>query len=751
MNCAKLLIFMLQTKDYQLELRKFASSQHLYTGIRLTACVILPAILLYRYGLLVQMIAVPLGALFTCLADTPGPIEYRRNGMLVSVGINTLLLLIAGFSRAYPWLIGLELAGFGLFFSLIAVYGNRASSIGLGSLIVFILATGSQVAAQPPLRMALNFLAGGCWSLLFTVSLSTLRPYRLVQQQLGECLMLVSNYLSLRARFYDESVDGSAIVPEMIEQQVQIHRAQETLREMLFTTRRFVAESTVRGRILVMCFRESIDLFETIMTSQQDYSTLRSDFGDTGVLRVFENNIRLLADELYYIGLAVQEGRTYTFHEDVDAALQASGTAILAARKEHLKASRLEGFIRLRHIHNSMADLTERIKRIRLYTTYQVQLAGKFESADFKKFAGDHQVDPQLLKANLSLKSTAFRHGLRLTVALLAGHTISLFFSLGHGYWILLTIATIIKPAYGLTRERNLQRLAGTFGGAVLGFLALFLTFNSTVIFILMVAMMILAYSLLRVNYGLSMVALTVFLLLSFHFLHPQGLTLILLDRLVDTAIGSVIAFTVAYFILPAWERENIGQLMRESVDANRQYYDSIAKAFAGEPRDVQAYKAARKQAFVALANLSDKYQRMLSDPKAKQPDLPLYHQFVATSHMLTSYIASLSTYARDYAELYASSHFQPLINMTNAVFDEALRKQTGQAALPTEQWQSADVIKRVRQLLDHRKKDIEEGGNQVNAETRKLISDMTTITDQFRLIFLTVSSLAKIRRGVGV
>ena len=46
-----------------------------------------------------------------------------------------------------------------------------------------------------------------------------------------------------------------------------------------------------------------------------------------------------------------------------------------------------------------------------------------------------------------------------------------------------------------------------------------------------MIAMMILAYSLLRVNYAVSIAGLTIYLLLSFHFMYPTGLNTLLADK----------------------------------------------------------------------------------------------------------------------------------------------------------------------------------------------------------------------------
>ena len=103
-----------------------------------------------------------------------------------------------------------------------------------------------------------------------------------------------------------------------------------------------------------------------------------------------------------------------------------------------------------------------------------------------------------------------------------------------------------------------------------------------------------------------------------------------------DTILGSVIAYVVAAVVLPVWEHEQIDRLIKEALEANRKYFNIVASMFTGEPVNMTFYKLYRKDAFVALANLSDAFQRMLSEPKNKQMKMEHYHQFVATNiHLL--------------------------------------------------------------------------------------------------------------------
>jgi uncharacterized membrane protein (TIGR01666 family) len=744
-----------RTKDYQIEFRRFISSQHLYTGIRVTFCVILPAWVLYHFGMLAAMTGVALGALFVGLADNPGPIHHRRNGMLISSLLNFIIVLIAGLSRLNPWLIGTEIVFLGIFCSMIAVFGTRASSIGLTALIIFILGMNNRTPSGNVVEMASYYLAGGLWYTLVSLSITTLRPYRPVQQLLGECLMKTSSYLLTKGLFYNKKNGTTETVGLLIEQQVRIHQYQEQLRAMLFTTRRFISESTSKGRILTMMFRDSIDLFERAISSQPEYDLLHQEFDGTGILETFHNSITLLAATLYNTGLAVQEGNGYKDDATIQRAVQQSTDAFASLRKDKLTSENVLSFIKLRQVLNSLNDLADRIKRMQLYTTFDRKLSGDFKNdVDFSKFTTHQEINLDLLTSNFSLGSSNFRHALRLTTALLAGYILSLFFPLGHGYWILLTIATIIKPAYSLTRQRNIQRLTGTFAGAAIGFIVLFSTHNNAVMFIIMIAMMIMAYSLLKVNYAVSIAGLTIYLLLSFHFLYPHGLNSplglnsLLFDRVIDTVIGSVIAYIVAYFVLPSWEHEQIEKLMVASLQADRKYFETVAKTFTGNAADVTSYKIARKEAFVTLANLSDNFQRMLSDPKNQQPNLPLYHQFVSADHMLTSHIATLSNNAQQFGTAYQHSDFQPLINSIAKTFESIDIAESGQGMTPAEM-QASPVLQRVRRLIDQRKKDLRQGLETTSSETRKTLSELVTITDEFRLINSVAADAVKIFREI--
>ena len=176
-----------------------------------------------------------------------------------------------------------------------------------------------------------------------------------------------------------------------------------------------------------------------------------------------------------------------------------------------------------------------------------------------------------------------------------------------------------IKTCLQSYPEKKLRRLLGTIIGALIGFGILYFIRDNNVLFAIMLLLMIGTYSLIRTNYMFSVIFMTPYILLLFHILSNASFETIISDRVIDTAIGSVIAFLANILILPAWEQEQISTYMQSAINSNKNYFSNIAAAFTGNQVNNTAYKLSRKNAFVALANLSDAFSRMLSEPKRKQ------------------------------------------------------------------------------------------------------------------------------------
>lgn len=721
--------------EYIREYKKYSSSYYVSEGIRTTAGVMIPLLTASYFGQLTVGIALGLGALCVSIADNTGPIHHRINGMVAALILIFITTLLTGFFMSYPILLAGLIVIMGFVCSIIGVYGVRAGAVGIAGLVVMILSIDERYDHWQVVRNAFTVAGGGLFYLTLSLLMYRLRPYKLIEQALGDSILSMADYLRSRAGFYDENLDYDKNYKEVLEQQVLVHNKQSLVREMLFKTRDIVRESTHKSRILMMIFLDSVDLFERIMTSQQDYRFLHKMMDKSGLLPEFQVQIRLLAVELEKIGLALQEGRISEPVADLEERLKHLEERFIQVRNATMDDSNIEGFVSLRHILNSVKDIQSRILTIHRYTSFDKKIGDSFSrNVDYNKFVSPSDFNIKLLVNNLSIHSTIFRHSVRVALSLLAGYFLSMILPVGHGYWILLTILVILKPAYSLTKQRNIERLAGTFFGAVLGAVLLWLIRDDRLLLGVLIFGMIVAYSMVRVKYLLSVVAMTAYVLIAFHFLKPGDFTEVLRDRLIDTFAGSVIAFIASFAIPPKWEHEKIQELLEETIEANARYFAEISKLFLNENLSNEMYKLSRKDAFVKLANLSDAFQRMLNEPKRQQKKVQLVHQMVVNNHMLASHIATLSSY-RKMGERYASDKFKPIVTVSLEHLQVAA-ELVGQKPLANRMLSAEEnfVIRdELKQLLEKRLKELAEG--EMDTKTRQRFSELKTIADQFEYI----------------
>lgn len=731
--------------DYIKEYKSFINSHYLSDGVRITAGIVLPALLLSYFDLLPVGIVVSLGAMSASIVDTPGPIHHRRNGMISCIIINTITALLTALAAPHYLILGIFITVCCFAFSLIGVYGNRVNSIGVSALLIMVLNIDRNHVGMDILLNALYILTGGVWYMLLSLVLYGFRPYKLVQQALGDCIMATADYMRVRASFYEKEVDYDKTYERMLEQQVAVHETQNLVRELLFKSRNIIKESTNTGRTLLMIFTDIVDLFERTMTSYQDYKALHDIFNDDDILEQYRQLILQLSDELDEIGIAVKSGNNSEETGALATQITKTKAYFESFRDEKRTAENVDGFISLRHILNSIEDIAGRIHTLHLYTTYDKELAKKMtRKIDYNQFISHQQIDLKLLRDNLSFSSNNFRHAIRVSVATLVGYIISMLFPVGHSYWILLTIIVILKPAYSLTRKRNYERLIGTILGASLGFLILYLIKDKDVLFVIMVLLMIGTYSLLRTKYMYSVIFMTPYILLLFHFLNNSNFQTIVTDRIIDTAIGSSIAFIANLLILPAWEHEQINNYMLQAITSNKIYFKEVANAFIGKPATINDYKVSRKNAFVALANLSDAFSRMLSEPKRKQLKPKNVHQFVVLNHMLTSHIATLSYYVKPLATKLASNNFEPLINNTIGKLADAEKMLNNEVveAVTTDVIPKNYIQENVQQLLEARRRELQQGITE--SETRQKLSEIKPVADQFNFITNLATDIRK-------
>lgn len=622
-------------------IRYFLFSQYFSDGLRTTLAILLPALIFGQLHTFNTGLMLSLGALCVSITDIPGPWQHKRNGMLACAVLVFLVVLITGFARMNTYTLGLEILLLSFFFSMFAVYGNRAVSVGSAALLALILMMDRPMQTLEVLQYSGLILVGGLWYMAIGLLSFRLMPYRLAQQALGESVHEIAKFLAIKARFYDTRTDLKENYKALVNQQVLVSEKQETVREILFKSRQMVEEPTDMGRMLVLIFVDTVDLYEQISAMYYDYASLRKRFGHTGVLALISALISDLVIELDELGLSIQSNQSYTPSADFGPRLEQLKIRIDALGETEKTESNLV----LKKILINFRNLHSRIEDIRNLLANQADnQKDRWISPDYTRFVSTQRIDPQPFVSNLSFSSSVFRHSLRMALACLAGFVLMNLLAYGkHSYWVLLTITAILKPAFSLTRQRNYERIIGTLAGGLLGALILILVQNEIVKFMFMLLFMLGLYSFQRKNYIVMVVCVTPFVLILFNFM-GLGFLDIAEERVLDTLIGCGIAFGVGYMVFPNWESEQVTGHMVALLKANQHYLSQLAQTLVGKHVPLPEYKLARKEVYVSSANLSAAFQRMLSEPRSKQRSQSELLEFVVLNHIVSSNIATIAS-----------------------------------------------------------------------------------------------------------
>ncbi|MFC3908029.1 FUSC family protein [Legionella dresdenensis] len=168
--------------------------------------------------------------------------------------------------------------------------------------------------------------------------------------------------------------------------------------------------------------------------------------------------------------------------------------------------------------------------------------------------------------------SNTTRMGIQAAAAVAIAEFISYLFHMERGYWTVLTAMALITQTWGESLKRSFERVAMTvLGGAAGTLLYLILPQNQFIILGALLLFVFFAVYLLQIYNILGVFAMTGFVVFLFAMAGAWTFEL-LWARIVDTAIGALIALAVGRFFLPV--RTDVAALFAghfDKIDASLQ------------------------------------------------------------------------------------------------------------------------------------------------------------------------------------
>ncbi len=711
----------------------------------MTLGLVLPAIIMRHFGYLDLGLAGSVGVLIVSGADVPGPVQRRMAGMSAALALNFIIAILVGYANQQPFLLGLLIALLCFGLTLIAIFGTWISAIGFAGMMVMVLSMDLHLSGTKIIINGLAMVGGGLFYMLLSILLFRMRPYIITQKALGDCIFSIGDYLKVRSNFYDENLDYEKTYKQLMQLQEDIHEKQDNLREMLFRSRSVTRQSTYTGRKLLVIFIESIDFFENATATIYNYASMHRHFSGPEILPRFQSMILKMVEELHEIGLAVQTGRRSRISKTLSDDMHELKIYFEEFIDHHRDPSNITPLINLRKVMQALEDMTVRIYAMHHYTAPEKRQVKKYELSDnYDSFISPSNIDIKLLWENLSLKSNNFRHALRVSLASLTGYIVAHLLQLQNSYWVLLTILVILKPSYSLTKQRNYHRLLGTLTGAVLGIGVLLVIPGDTGRFFIMVLLILATYSFIRTNYFTSVIFMTAYVLIFFYLIRTGSFAEVLEARVIDTIIGSIIAFLATYILVPSWEKYQINNYIAEALDKAAHYLNTVAASFvSGEINDLN-YRLARKDAFVAQSNLSGAFGRMMNEPKSKQGNIRKLYEFSVLIYTLNSHTVTLADFARKFAGKYQTDDFD---NVAADIIDELVQAKnffTNEAVVARSRTDITDELRmEMKELVEKRRLELRQG--LMDTPTRTTLIEYKPIVDQFLLVSRIAGDLYKL------
>jgi uncharacterized membrane protein YccC len=234
-------------------------------------------------------------------------------------------------------------------------------------------------------------------------------------------------------------------------------------------------------------------------------------------------------------------------------------------------------------------------------------------------------------------------------IAVLTMFAVALYkgFNIPRGYWIAFTIAVVLQPDYGSTRQRAGHRIFGTLAGGIIASALLWLRLP---IFVLDTLAALTSFGFayyLRRKYWLAIFFVTIMLVFLTNTMAPVHLEFTI-ARLLSTLLGGALALIAALFFWPAWEKEKFGTLLVDAINANRIYLDSISIWLGFEGATKTTPLMAKRRAENANRFAAASLERLLAEPSGRNENPERAAALATYNQRITRTLTALAVLLQD-------------------------------------------------------------------------------------------------------
>lgn len=200
-----------------------------------------------------------------------------------------------------------------------------------------------------------------------------------------------------------------------------------------------------------------------------------------------------------------------------------------------------------------------------------------------------------------------------------------------HGYWIPFTTIIVSQPYFGATLKKGIERTIGTLAGIIVGSVFLMLPFPDLSRFVLVFVSSVFLIYFLRRQYSIAAFFITLMLvgLLAIEPTFNEGL---MYSRLFCTVIGSVLAISAGFLLLPAWDKNELPRFLAEAFIANFTYFKETFYNMEGQT----AWTKLKRTAETKNSNAYDSFTRFMQEMRGRRKGYANYYYMLTHNVRIT-------------------------------------------------------------------------------------------------------------------